>query len=217
MDGRSLPVGTKSRRSRSRRGLVGDTCAVVVVCLVLCVWSEACGGSSKQASVSSGSTSQVSTTQPKVDHSTVHVVENDDHISVYGHEAVGSERQLIVGIVDRYYAALVRGDGATACSLLLPGFEKAVPEDYGKAPGPPALRGKTCVAVMSKLARNAEGQSVADLAATKVTGVRVRGSTGFVQLSSPIMSTGEIAIARVGSSWRLQTLLGRACADCAPS
>jgi hypothetical protein len=119
--------------------------------------------------------------------------------------------------VKRYYAAVVDGDGALACSLLISNLARSVPEDYGQPPGLPALRGKTCHAVMSKLSKHVAGQPPRVLATTKVTGVRVRGDEGFVQLSSTAVPTGEIAIRRDHGAWKMKVLVGRGCSDCAAS
>ncbi|HEX5309671.1 MAG TPA: hypothetical protein VFW38_11390 [Solirubrobacteraceae bacterium] len=143
--------------------------------------------------------------------------QNDDYIHSYGHEPPPRERQQIVAMVNRYYAAIVAGNGAAACRLLYPQIEKAVPEDYGKPPGPPALKGKTCAAVISKLAKHVENQPLADLATTKVTGVRIKGEEGFVQLTASETPTAEIPIQRIhGGGWRLEAIVGKACKNCAP-
>lgn len=180
--------------------------------LVLASGLAACGGtssspSSKTQSQGNAAAATNSTRPPQ----------NDDYIHWYGHEPPPRERAQIVSMVNRYYAAIVAGDGATACRLLYPSIEKAVPEDYGKPPGPPALKGKTCAAVLSKLAKHVENQPLADLATTRVTGVRVKGEEGFVQLTASETPTGEISIQRIhGGGWRIEAIVGRACKNCAP-
>jgi hypothetical protein len=188
----------------------------LVTVVVLSVWSAACGGAGKGTASAPQPSSRIPTgSATGTVRAATQPVENDDHIRTYGHEASGAERRMIVALVKRYYADVAAGDGAAACGLLNSSLAKAVPEDYGQPPGPPALRGKTCAAVMSKLSRYVPGQPTAVLAATKVTGVRLRGAQGFVQLSSTAMRTGEIAIAREGSSWKVEVLIGRACTECA--
>jgi hypothetical protein len=187
-----------------------------IVMTMMSMWLAACGatgGGSASTSQSSRTPSHATSTASAA----TKPIENDDYISTYGHEAAGAERQKIIALVKRYYSDVVAGNGAAACSLLSPSLARAVPEDYGQAPGPPALRGKTCATVLSKLSSNVSGQPAAVLAATKITGVRLRGGQGFVQLSSSAMPTGELAVERRAGSWRVEVLIGRACANCAAS
>jgi hypothetical protein len=48
-----------------------------------------------------------------------------------------------------------------------------------------------------------------------VTGVRLNGSYGFVQLSSKQIPTGMIFVQREGSTWKVGALIGRPCTGCA--
>lgn len=137
--------------------------------------------------------------------------QNDDYISTYGHEAREPEKRRISDLVKRYYTAALAGEGAVACSFVYSTLAKSVAEDYGTAGSPHSTN---CAAVLPKLFRHAPGLSAADLASTTVTGVRLRGNRGFVQLSSKAMRTGEISIEREGRTWKLGALLGRACANC---
>jgi hypothetical protein len=138
----------------------------------------------------------------------------DNGISTYGHEASAADRRTITALVKRYYKAAAEDDGATACSLIYSILAEAVPEDYGQPPGPPALRGKTCAVVMSKLFKRIPGQPSSVLSATEVTGVRVAGRRGFAQLHSSAMPTGEIAVERELGRWKIGSLTGGACTKC---
>ena len=209
-------VGEILRLLPMKRSSTPTRLPVVIAIAWLSVWSAGCGESSKGRAPVAHNTlaGQTSSTAGAAGRAR-HIVEDDEHIDAYGRDAAGAERQQIVDLVKRYYAAIVAGEGATACSLLIPALASSAAEDYGQAPGPPGLRGKTCRVVLSKLSRNVSGQPPAALKAVKVTGVRVRGDRGFVQLSSPAMPTGEIGIEHLGASWRLEALIGRACMDCA--
>lgn len=133
----------------------------------------------------------------------------DDDAATYGYPANGSDRRAITALVRTYYAAAAADDGAVACTLIYSTLADSVAEDYGRPPGPAALRGSTCRAVMTKLFRRVPDQPAAVLARTEVTGVRVYQGRGFALLHSSAMPHGEVAVARQGDRWRLQWLIGR--------
>jgi hypothetical protein len=134
--------------------------------------------------------------------------DNDDQsVRAYGHAVSATDKHALTAVVERYYAAAAAGDGATACSLIKPSFARAIPEDYGQAPGPAYLRGaKTCPAVMSLLFRHSHGQLTG---AIEVTGVRVMGNQAFVLLDSMTVPASFINVERTGGAWRIVGLLGR--------
>jgi hypothetical protein len=179
---------------------------------LLGVSSTACGSASKNtaATTTTGGTaasaSSARSGRPPQD---------DNHISTYGYEATEPDKREITALVERYYAAVAADDGAKACSLLYSTIAKSVAEDYGKPPASPVLRGKTCSVVLSKLFKHVPGQSIADLATTRVTGVRLKGNFGFVQLSSRTMPTGRIVVERERNTWKIDQVISRACTDCA--
>lgn len=175
--------------------------AVVALTLVL----AACGGSGKGANPASNAASGSSTA------TTAHVTSPQAKaIAEYGHEASPADKQAITALVKRYYAAAAADDGATACSLIHSTLSESVAEDYGQAPGPANLRGKTCEVVMSKLFRQLPGQPGPVLAATEVTGVRVEGRKGYALLHSTAIPEGDIAVEREVGTWRVGTLIGGA-------
>jgi hypothetical protein len=127
----------------------------------------------------------------------------------YGPRADAADRQEIVAVVKRYYAAAAAQDGAKACSLLYSGIAKSVPEDYGESPGTPYMDGKTCAAVLSKLFEHRNGQPTADLAAMEVADVRVNiYNEALVLLRLPTKTYDEVSLHREGKSWKILQLLG---------
>ena len=116
-----------------------------------------------------------------------------------------------MSLTKRYYAAAASDEGAIACTLIVSSLAKSVPEDYGRS-GP--FQGKTCPEVMAKVFKRVAGQPSGVLAATKVTGIRISGNRGFVQLSSSAMPTGEIYVLRKDGMWKVGALIGRACTRC---
>lgn len=132
----------------------------------------------------------------------------NNQIRTYGHVAGATDRQAVTTLVKRYYATAVAGDGAKACTMIYSTLEEAVPNDYGKPPGRPELKGKTCAVVLSKLFRDRREQPTTDLTTIQVTGVRVDGDRGFALLRSRTMPAGEIGVERETGEWKIDSLLG---------
>ena len=126
----------------------------------------------------------------------------------YGHPASPADAAAIAALVKRYYADAATDDGAKACALIFSVFEEAVAEDYGQAPGPVSLRGKTCAVVMSKFFRQVPGQPSSVLAATETTGARVLGLKGYALTYSKAVGPGYVAVQRELGSWKIQGLIG---------
>ncbi|MGA9285480.1 MAG: hypothetical protein WBV85_08555 [Solirubrobacteraceae bacterium] len=134
--------------------------------------------------------------------------DSDDKATfAFGHSPSTSDRRAIVGVVRRYYAAAAAGDGAEACTLLVPSFAGSVVEDYGGASGPSYLQGgKTCQAVLAMLFRHFHGEL-----AEAITMVEVRVEAGAAQvvISSRTMPASRVLLARQGNSWKVSELLGQ--------
>jgi hypothetical protein len=131
---------------------------------------------------------------------------DDGDIVNYGHAADTSEEQAVTTLVKRYYAAALAGDGAKACGMIAPAFAKAIPEDYGQAPGPSYLRGaKTCPAVMALVLKHARGRLTSSF---EVTGVRVNGNRAIALLGFTAMRASSIDLARESGAWKIDALLG---------
>jgi hypothetical protein len=161
----------------------------------------ACGGANKGTTgTSTLATSTTASTHPPSPQAKA--------ITEYGREASPAERQAITALVNRYYAAAAADDGATACVLIYSPLSESVAEDYGQAPAPASLAGKTCQVVMSKLFRQVPGQSSAVLATTEVTRVRVKGRKGYALLRSKAMPEGDILVERELGTWRIGTPIG---------
>lgn len=130
---------------------------------------------------------------------------DDGAVRNWGRAAPPALERTLTGMVERYFAAAAGGDGKGACALIDPVFVHAIPEDYGQAPGPVYLRGKTCGAVMGKLFEHAHRELAGG---TVVTGVRVGGSEALVLVGSPTMSARYVALRRSRGRWRIFGLLG---------
>jgi hypothetical protein len=171
---------------------------VALVVLALMTLSAACGESSDtvrshtkaSGTRSSGAAKEVSvlklpqielTMDPDQD-SDNYSDEPDNEHKLFGHPAAVADARAARSLVRRYYATVASGDGSAACALLYSALAEAIPQDYGRPPGPPNLRGKTCAVVMSKLLQPRRGRLSRDSATLTVGAVRVDLNLGSVQL-----------------------------------
>jgi hypothetical protein len=130
---------------------------------------------------------------------------DDSAISAFGRPASSGEERALTSVVKRYYDAAVKDDGTKACSLILPSFARAIPEDFGRVPGPLYLRGaKTCPAVMSRVFRHERARLTAVLV---VTGARVKAGEAYVLLGSKRDPASYVFLRRYGRTWRIVGLL----------
>jgi hypothetical protein len=131
--------------------------------------------------------------------------DDDEHVLDFGHAANAADSQTITALVRHYFAAAAAEDGATACSLLAPFIAESVVENYGRAP---ALRGKTCAAVMAKLFKHHHQELANKDATLKVIRVGVEGDKSLVALEFPtIPEVRQVTARRNGNAWKLLTLL----------
>jgi hypothetical protein len=190
------------------------TLFVLLVVVLLTVDVVACGGASSThtnaaatggdtvASVSA-STARSSTTGGEPGSSEREFDETG------GVVASAADRREVTAVVKRYYAAVAADDGAEACRLLYQPLAKSFDEDFSQVSGPRDLRGKTCIAVESKLFRHRRGRPTSDVAGIEVTGVRVLdGVAAVALLRSPTMPVGAISLRREGGIWAVDQMLG---------
>jgi hypothetical protein len=130
---------------------------------------------------------------------------DDAGVVAYGRPATEVERAAVVATVQHYYAAAAAEQGQVACSMISPSLAKAVPEDYGSAPGPAYLRGgKTCQGVMVRLFKHMHTGLGAKI---HVTAVRVKGNYGLALLGSTKAPASELPMDRDGAHWWIGSLL----------
>jgi hypothetical protein len=125
---------------------------------------------------------------------------DDGSVLAYGHAPSAADEQTLAAIVKRYHAAAVAEDGATACSMTTARAVKAIPVDYGQAPGPVYLRGKTCAAVMSLLFKHNHTEIASP---SEITGVRVSGNEALVLLGSRAVPASVVILQREGGVWKV--------------
>jgi hypothetical protein len=125
---------------------------------------------------------------------------DDPKIADFGHPANAAELDEVRSLIKYYYAAALAGDGAAACGLIDAAFKAAIPTDYGSNPSLAYAKGSTCTAVLTKIFQHFHGQLTT---AFSVARVRVRGSEGFVLLSSNVRTASYFPLQREHGKWKL--------------
>jgi hypothetical protein len=129
---------------------------------------------------------------------------DDSAVLATGRPATRQELRVLVDVVRRYHRAAAALDGAMACSLTEPHFARAIPEDYGRAPGPRYLRGaRTCAAVMSLFFTRERSRFSR---ARVITGARVRGSDAYVFVGSTTSRPEVVPLKLAGGAWKVTTV-----------
>lgn len=149
--------------------------------VALCLGIVACGDSSKRPGATTDVASNRSAQENDRDNDGDHN-DDDGRVLFYGHAASAADRRGSVALVTSYFAAAAAADGAKACALLVPLLAESVVEEDGRSP---ALRGRTCAEVMSKLFRLHHRTLVEKRAALQVIAVRVEGNKGLAVLNFP--------------------------------
>lgn len=132
--------------------------------------------------------------------------DSDDLVVIqYGRAASAAQARAITAVVKRYYATAAAGDGAAACSQLVPSLVKATPVVYGQF-GAFYLRGaKTCPGVTARLFKHFHGQLAHPV---HVTSVRVQGDNGLALFGSRTMPASYMTLMREGGAWKITRILG---------
>jgi hypothetical protein len=143
------------------------------------------------------------------DYDDAHGLYDSDNgeVTSYGKAATAADRQAITKLVEHYYAVAAASDGRSICALIYSSLAKAIPQEYGRYPGPAAWRGKTCAVVMSKVFKQLHRQVAMDVAALEVRGVRVNARHGLALLRFGKLSEERvISVEREGKAWKMDAL-----------
>jgi len=131
--------------------------------------------------------------------------DDDGKVLAYGHAGSAAERRIAVSLAQHYFAAAAAEDGSHACRLLAPLLAESVAEVDGHTP---ALRGRTCAVVMSKLFKVHHRLLAEKNASFEVIAVRARGDRMLAVLEFPPMpEVRQIEERRVDGVWRIFALL----------
>jgi hypothetical protein len=129
---------------------------------------------------------------------------DDSPVLRFGYAASLAEVRAIASLVRRYYGDGAAGDGASACSLLYSLLRESVVEEYAQSPG---LRGKTCAEVLSKLFKRRHRELAGDVAALKLTIVRVGGDSGLALVRFGATRERRVLVRRERGAWKMGVLL----------
>lgn len=170
----------------------------------------ACGGANKSTGpASSAASSSAAANSPKR-KATVNGTLNRDSLLYFGRPASPAEMRAVTALLERYYAVAAAGDGAAACSMIYSIIAETIPEDYGQPPGPPALRGKTCAVVMTKILEQHRRELVAKAPGLRVIGLRVGGTRGLALLRFGRAPERYILVRREYGAWKIGVLFDSA-------
>lgn len=164
-----------------------------------------------ESSLEVGTTGEPSADRPAdVDSWRVSGLDKDDRLAGESPAPLGA-RSAIVAVVRRYYAAAAERNGRIACSLLIASQARAVPEDYGRPPGPPSLSGHTCAAVLSKLFAQ-HGRELAEKSSSLDVGaVLVGHGAGSVYMRfGKAAAERSMFVQREDGVWKIVSLLDTA-------
>jgi hypothetical protein len=167
---------------------------------MLLLGAAGCAGSK-----STGSTGQTAKSGARDIDNDLDKGDDDAGVLYYGQAAVGAEKQAIMSLVARYYAAEATANGSAACALLVPFVAESVVEDYGHNPG---LRGSSCATVMSKLFEQQHKLLVAENATFKLYALRVLGDKALIVLDYSVLpEVRRMTARRIGGQWKVLYLL----------
>lgn len=189
--------------------------AVVVTVAAFVIGAAGCGSghgatvAAKPSATGSASSGDGSVTAEQRDNdndndnpSTSRYDRDDDEVLHFGHAASAADRRAITALVKRYYAAGAASDGKLGCSLIYSPVEKSVVEDYGRRPGSPALHGNTCSVLLGELFKLHASELRAEFPRLRVTGVRVKESSGIA-----LLNYRHVLVHREFGRWRMGALL----------
>lgn len=133
---------------------------------------------------------------------------DDSFITTFGHAAGPADSRAITSLVKRYYAAIAKDDGATACKLLFFLITESAPETYGQTAFDAAAgRGKSCGPVMSKVFSKSHRQLVEENRHLSVIAIRIQRKRAWVLLRFGPLSVRRLVAYREGDSWKVGELL----------
>jgi hypothetical protein len=127
---------------------------------------------------------------------------DDEAFLDYGHAASGADERAVSALVKRYYAAAASADGAAVCAQIYGIIAESTTEEYAQSH---KLSGPTCAVVMSKLFRQRRQRMAADLAALRVTRVRIEGETGYAFVYLGQVPEPYVAVHRENGAWKMES------------
>jgi hypothetical protein len=132
---------------------------------------------------------------------------DDSSVLRFGRPASVGDARAISSLLTRYYAAAAAEDGAAACSMVIAPEARSVPENLGRPPGSPYLRGRTCAAVLTKAFKLSHRQLFTYAEELRVAATRLQGNSGVAVLVFRGPPARQMPVEREHGSWRVASLL----------
>jgi hypothetical protein len=164
----------------------------------------ACGGSGGGTPSDAAHTT---TTSPAPNFSTHHNDRDndgdhnndDEKVLDFGHAADASDRQALVALVTRYFAAAAAENGASDCRMLV----SFIAEGLGEGQ-PQQAQDSSCVAVLTQIFKQHHPLLVEKQATLRIIRVGVLGNRTLVVLDFPtIPEVRQISARRTDHGWKL--------------
>jgi hypothetical protein len=125
----------------------------------------------------------------------------------FGPVATPTEHQAIATLIKRYYAVAAAGNGALACTMLAPLVAEAAVEEHRPGKGPPALRGRGCAQVLSRLFAERHRELVADVATLRVGWTQTKGRRAVALANFGPAREMLVYVRHANGVWQMNTLL----------
>lgn len=132
---------------------------------------------------------------------------DNDVVLTYGSPASPSERRAIEAALRRYYVVAAAGEGTRACSMLDPIAAELLLEEHRRGRGAPSLQGDTCGQILSKLFALHRRELREDMAAFRITTIRVRGNHAVVFAPFAPAREMELIARRTYGVWKMDVPL----------
>lgn len=132
---------------------------------------------------------------------------DNDADPTFGPAASPLEHEAIATLLKRYYDAAAADDGALACTLLDPLVAEAAVEEHRPGKGPPALRGRTCAQVLTKLFAQHHRELVEEAAALRVGWAQTKDQRATVLADFGPTRERLVLVHRAHGTWQMDALL----------
>ena len=128
---------------------------------------------------------------------------DNDADPTYGPAVSASERPAIVSLIERYYRIAAAGNGARACSLLYPLVAEITVEEHRPGKGPPALRGRTCAQVLSRIFAQGHRELAEDVATMHVGWIQLQARQAVALVHFGPNRERVVRVHRAPGGWQM--------------
>jgi hypothetical protein len=132
---------------------------------------------------------------------------DNDADPTFGPAATPAEHEAMATLLRRYYDAAAADNGALACTLLDPLVAEAAVEEHRPGKGPPALRGRGCAQVLTKLFAQRHRELAEEAAALRVGWAQTKGQRATVLADFGPTRERLVLVHRSQGVWQMDALL----------